>query len=154
MNRGRVINWLQRYGFAECAGVTCALLGSWIVRRVTGSAVAAGYGGAWGEAIGYSAVIIARDFLSASRSVRTRGRAFGFADVGRVIVGLIQEFGPSGILDTLFTRPLAMAAGIRWLGPQWGVLAGKVVADILFYIPVIFLYERRRRGQGNAVDTY
>ena len=150
MNRDRLVDWLQRYGFAECAGVTCALLGSWIVGRVTGSAIAAGYGGAWGEAVGYSTVIIARDFLSASRSVRTRGRPFGVADVGRVIVGLIQEFGPSGILDTLFTRPFAMAAGIRWLGPQWGVLAGKVVADVLFYIPVIFLYERRRRAERNA----
>ena len=150
MNRARIVDWLQRYGFAECAGLTCALLGSWIVRRVTGSAIAAGYGGAWGEAIGYSTVIIGRDFLSASRSVRARGRAFRIADGGRVIVDLIQEFGPSGILDTLFTRPLAMAAGIRWLGPQWGVLAGKVAADILFYIPVIFLYERRRRAERSA----
>lgn len=147
MNRDRIVDWLQRYGFAECAGVTCALLGSWIVHRVTGSAIAAGYGGAWGEAVGYSTVIITRDFLSASRSVRARGRVFGFADVGRVIVGLIQEFGPSGILDTLVTRPLAMAAGIRWVGPHWGVLAGKVAADILFYIPVILLYERRKRAE-------
>ena len=68
-----------------------------------------------------------------------------------MIVGLVQEFGPSGILDTLFTRPLAMAAGIRWVGPHWGVLAGKVVADILFYIPVIFLYERRRRAERDAM---
>ena len=117
---------------------------------MTGSAVAAGYGGAWGEAIGYSTVIIARDFRSATRSVRDRGRAFGIADVGRVIVGLVQEFGPSGVLDTLFTRPFAMATGIRWLGPQWGVLAGKVAADIFFYIPVIFLYERRRRAERGA----
>ena len=130
--------------------MTCALLASWIVHRVTGSAIAAGYGGAWGEAVGYSTVIIARDFLSASRSVRARGRAFGVADVGRVIVGLIQEFGPSGILDTLVTRPLAMAAGIRWLGAQWGVLAGKVAADILFYIPVILLYERRKRAERHS----
>jgi hypothetical protein len=145
VNRARIVDWLQRYGFAECAGVTCALIGSLIVRRMTGSAIAAGYGGAWGEAIGYSTVIITRDFLSVSRSVRARGRAFGVADGGRVVVGLAQEFGPSAILDTLFTRPLAMAAGIRWLGPEWGVLAGKVAADVLFYIPVIFLYERRRR---------
>ena len=146
MNRARIVDWLQRYGFAECAGLTCALIGSWLVRRMTGSTIAAGYGGAWGEAIGYSTVIITRDFLSANRSVRARGRNFRVADGGRVIVGLIQEFGPSAILDTLFTRPLAMAAGIRWLGAQWGVLAGKVAADILFYIPVIFFYERRKRA--------
>lgn len=118
---------------------------------MTGSAIAAGYGGAWGEAIGYSTVIITRDFLSASRSVRARGRAFGVADGGRVVVGLAQEFGPSAILDTLFTRPLAMAAGIRWLGAQWGVLAGKAAADVLFYIPVIFLYERRRRAERHSM---
>jgi hypothetical protein len=145
VDRARIVDWLQRYGLAECAGVTCALIGSWVVHRLTGSAIAAGYGGAWGEAIGYSTVIVSRDFLAASRSVRARGRGFRVADGGRVIVGLVQEFGPSAILDTLFTRPFAMAAGIRWLGTQWGVLAGKVAADILFYSPVIFLYERRKR---------
>lgn len=44
-----------------------------------------------------------------------------------------------------------MAAGIRWLGAPWGVLAGKVAADILFYIPVIFLYERRKRAERNSL---
>ena len=75
-------------------------------------------------------------------------RAFGLREIGRLATDLIAEFGPAGVLDTLVTRPLAMAGGIRLLGSQLGVVAGKIVADILFYLPVVFMYERRkRRGQ-------
>ena len=36
--RAKLRQWLSRYGLAECAGITCALLGSFLVRRATGSA--------------------------------------------------------------------------------------------------------------------
>jgi hypothetical protein len=123
--------------------VSCALLGSFAARRFTGSAVAAAYGGAWGESIGYSCFILARDLLTASRAA---GHSLTRREGGRVIAGLITEFGPAGILDTFVTRPLAMGVGARFLGPHRGVIAGKLGADVLFYVPVIFMYERRKRG--------
>jgi hypothetical protein len=150
--RARVSDWLRRYGIAECAGVTCALLGSFLVRRFTGSAIAAAYGAAWGETLGYSSTIVTRDFLAESRAVRLARRTFTLRDAGRVVTGLIAEFGPPGLLDTIATRPLAMAIGIRFLGPELGVVAGKLVADVLFYLPVIFTYERRKRRRQRAAD--
>lgn len=141
----RIAEWIRRYGFAECAGVTCALLGSYAARRFTGSAVAAAYGGAWGETIGYGTFIVARDFLSASRVAREDGHSLTPREGRGVITGLIAEFGPAGILDTFVTRPFAMGIGARYLGPQRGLIAGKLAADVLFYLPVIFMYERRKR---------
>ena len=44
--RAKVVEWVSRYGVAECVGVTFALIGSFAVRRATGNAVAAAYGGA------------------------------------------------------------------------------------------------------------
>jgi hypothetical protein len=38
-----------------------------------------------------------------------------------------------------------MGLGVRLLGLELGVIAGKVAADTLFYVPVIFMYERRTR---------
>lgn len=137
--------WLRRYGLAECAGITCALLGSFAARRLTGSAVAAAYGGAWGETIGYSTFLVARDFLTASSAARAAGRSMTRREGGGVITGLIAEFGPAGVLDTFVTRPFAMGIGARYLGPQRGLIAGKLAADVLFYLPVIFMYERRKR---------
>ena len=141
----KVCEWLRRYGVAECAGITCAFVGSFVVRRVTGSAIAAAYGAAWGETIGYAGAIITRDLVAESRITRAAHRAFSILDAGRVVTELLAEFGPSGILDTLVTRPLAMAVGVRLLGLPVGIVAGKTAADVLFYLPVIFIYERKKR---------
>lgn len=145
-----VREWLARYGVAECGGITCALLGSVLVRHVTGNAVAAAYGAAWGESLGYSSVIITRDFLAERRVAHSEHHGFGLKSTGRVVSGLVAEFGPAGVLDTLVTRPLAMGAGVRFFGPRLGIIAGKLVADLLFYIPVVFMYERKKRWRRGA----
>jgi hypothetical protein len=145
--RAKVTDWLRRYGLAECVGLTCALVASFVVRRLSRSDIAAAYGAAWGESIGYSSVIILRDYLAAMRAAHSAGRSVNVRDAGGVATGLLTEFGPSAVLDTLVIRPLAMGVGMRLVGPQRGVIAGKIGADILFYIPVIFIYERRKRKE-------
>jgi hypothetical protein len=141
----RPLEWLRRYGVAECGGIACAILSSFTIRRFTGSAIAAAYAGAWGESIGYSAVIIGRDIATATRAARASGHTLDVRDGANVATGLLAEFGPAGLLDTLVTRPLAMGIGARFLGPTKGLIAGKLAADALFYVPVIFMYERRKR---------
>jgi hypothetical protein len=32
------------------------------------------------------------------------------------------------------------------LGWGWGVVVGKLMADVVFYVPVIWIHERRRRA--------
>ena len=140
----KVVQWLSRYGLAECGGIACALLGSFLVRRATGNAIAAAYAGAWGESIGYSAVVVTRDFVAARRTAHATKRQFGFRGAGGVVAELLTEFGPAGVLDTFVTRPFAMALGARMLGPQLGLIAGKFAADVVFYVPVIFMYERKK----------
>lgn len=153
----RVREWLHRYGVAECVGVSCALIGSFLVRHITGNAIAAAYGAAWGESLGYSSAIITRDVLTELRAAHAAGRAFAIRDARRVATGLVAEFGPAGPLDTFVTRPLAMGLGSRFFGPQLGVVAGKIAADVLFYLPVIFMYEQkkrwRRRSAGSRNDS-
>jgi hypothetical protein len=146
----KLAEWLQRYGLAECAGITCALVGSFVVHRLTGSAVAAAYGGAWSETLGYASVMIGRDFFAGARAERVAGRRFGARSAGAIATGLLSEFGPAGVLDTMVTRPFAMALGARVLGPARGLIAGKLVADVVFYLPVILMYERRKRQSQPA----
>jgi len=140
-----VYRWLNRYGVAECAGIACALAGSLLVRRVTGNAIAAAYAAAWGETLGYSAAIVGRDFFAGVRTARVSHRKFGARAAFGIVVGLLAEFGPAGLLDTFVTRPLTMGLGARFVGPKLGIVVGKLAADVLFYVPVIFMYERRRR---------
>jgi pilus assembly protein TadC len=59
---------------------------------------------------------------------------------------LVLEFGPAEALDSLLLRPALMYAGIL-LAPNLalGVVAGKIAADICFYLPTILSYEWLRR---------
>ncbi len=145
METHSVRRWLNRYGLAEAAGIACAVAGSLVVRRMTGNDIAAAFAAAWGETIGYSAAIVGRDFLAGVRTARATQRPFGVRGAAGIVAGLIAEFGPAGLLDTFVTRPFAMGLGARFIGPKLGVLAGKLAADVLFYLPVIFVYERKRR---------
>jgi hypothetical protein len=142
--REKLLHWLNRYGVAECAGVACALLASVAARAATHNAIAAAYAGAWGETIGYAGVIIIRDFRTATRDTGAGPQRLTARGAIRVLFSLLAEFGPAGLMDTLVTRPFAMALGSRLLGPVLGVVAGKLAADVLFYVPVIFAYERQR----------
>lgn len=145
--------WLRRYGLAECGGIAGAVVGSYLVRHTTGNAVAAAYGGAWGETLGYACTVLARDFISESRLVRSERRRLRLADLGRVVTGLLAEFGPAGALDTFVTRPAAMALGTRSLGLPLGVVVGKLAADVLFYVPVIIVYEHRQHSRRHSADV-
>jgi len=134
--RGRLSRWLRRYGLAEVAGISCALLGAALVRALTGSDVATAYGGSLGETIGFYGVIVGREIWQDRRAGRP-----GL----HTSLNLLIEFGIAELLDTIVIRPFAMAIGMRYLGPQWGVIAGKLAADIFFYLPVITVYEWRRK---------
>ena len=70
---------------------------------------------------------------------------YGLVQMARTWRGLFIEFGPSELFDAALVRPLAMGVGTRVLGWGWGILAGKIAADLLFYIPVIWIHERRQR---------
>ncbi len=40
---------------------------------------------------------------------------------------------------------------MRLFGPGRGLVAGKLAADVLFYLPVIFMYERRKRRRQPTI---
>jgi hypothetical protein len=151
--RAKLLEWVSRYGFAECAGIGGALLGAILVRRVTGSALAAAYGGAWGESLGYASVIVARDYLTEARALRRAQRSFAMRHAVQLAVDLFAEFGPAGLLDSFVTRPIAMAIGTRMFGLTLGVVAGKLAADLVFYLPVILMYERRKHRRRHRDES-
>jgi hypothetical protein len=138
--RRRVVHWLKRYGPPEVFGTITALLGSFAVFRMTHNSVAAAYGGALGENVGFYGLIVARQILHDRRS----SDRYGWRGAAKTIARLLAEFGPAELLDSLLIRPLAMGLATRWLGRTIGVLAGKIAADVTFYLPVIASYEFQR----------
>jgi hypothetical protein len=143
----RLRDWLARYGPAECGGLVLAFAASFGARHMTRSAIVAGYAAAWGETIGYASVMVLRDFIAETRAAHS-ARHGAVRHAGNVAVGLATEFGPAGVIDTFITRPFAMTLGVRLLGPVLGLVVGKLSADVLFYAPVIYTYEWRKRRRA------
>lgn len=126
--------WLERYGPAEVTGTTVAVLGSAVAHKWTGNTVIAALTGSICESIGYYFVIISREFRKYSK-----GHPWPIAR------NLFLEFGPAEVLDSFATRPLFMGLGLHFLGQGWGLIAGKLAADFIFYVPTIIIYELRKK---------
>ncbi|HXT18269.1 MAG TPA: hypothetical protein VN706_21740 [Gemmatimonadaceae bacterium] len=151
--RRKLREWLLRYGPAELAGLTVAFIASVIVRRSMHSAIAAGYAAAWGETIGYVLMMVVRDYTAEVHASPQVERRQHVRHASNVATGLLAEFGPAGVIDTFVTRPLAMTLGIRFAGPVFGLVIGKLAADAVFYAPVIYMYERRKHRRARAKRT-
>jgi len=140
----RIKRWLRRYGPAEVTGIVTALLGSYAVHALTGSEIAAAFGGALGETLGFYGVIVGREIRTDRQTARAAGVQYGPRAWLRTAANLMIEFGPAEILDSGLIRPAAMGLGTRLLGRALGVPLGKLAADVTFYVPVILIYEWRR----------
>ena len=142
--RAKGAEWLKRYGLAEVAGLCTAIAGSFVARALTGSEIAAAYGGAIGENLGYYGMIVGREVARDRRAAVGLGRGYGLAGAGRTGRNLVLEFGIAEILDSTVLRPLAMGLGVRFFGRGLCIIVGKLAADVTFYVPVICAYELRR----------
>src|SRR5690349_12922060 len=130
----RLRDLARRYLLAEVLGTVTALIGTLVAFRLTGSPYVAAMSGSICEGVGYYAVIGVRDIRE---SMRTRGGTGGRAAV-RTVPGILVEFAPAELLDTLVVRPLFMVAGPMITGEMvGGTIAGKIAADVAFYAIVL-----------------
>lgn len=132
--RMRALFWVRRYGPAEIACLVTMLIASVIAARLTDSPPLLAVSAIVGATVGFYGVLVTavlREQLAllppAPHRVR---RAFG-----RSVGLLAAEFGVAELTDTFFLRPALMMIGVVALAdPVWGLLAGKIVADVLFYV--------------------
>ena len=114
--------WIQRYLLAELLATGVVLVAG-IAPMLHESAVAAAAVGICGETVAFYGVLLACD-------LHRRG---GRATLPAVVRDLLVEFGPAEALDTLL-RPVLLYVALRLLPDVTaGLLAGKLVADVLFY---------------------
>ncbi len=134
----RLRRWLGRYGPAEVAAVAASYGGFFLAGAAGASLVGAAYAAAMAENIGFYTVMAAGVALAAAPGRRWRAAAL-----------LLVEFGPAELLDTFVARPATTTFAIWLLGPAFGVLVGKLLADAAFYTLAIATHEylrRKRRG--------
>lgn len=131
--RHRLVFWICRYLPAEVAGTAAMILAGLGVTYWTSEPVVVAAAALGGEIVGFYVVLAVTVYgeQSAQTAHLARGRRRA---VTRTLLLLIAEFGVAEVLDTLLIRPVALLLGVWLIGnPLWGLLAGKVIADIIFY---------------------
>jgi hypothetical protein len=138
-SRARV--WLHRYLPAEIIGSSAALTAA--VLASGGGLERAVVAAAWAEAIAFYAFVTARELR------RLRAEQRGPNVVLLALRDVVAEFGVAEAADTIILRPLLMYAFADALGGLLvGVIAGKLVSDLIFYGLAIPAYELRERGRS------
>lgn len=130
----RALFWVRRYGPAELACLVTMLIASVIAAGVTDSPPLLAAAAIIGATIGFYGVLVTtvmREQLALLPAESGRlPRAFA-----RSVALLGAEFGVAEVADTFLLRPALMMAGVVLIGDAvWGLLAGKLVADVLFYV--------------------
>lgn len=132
--RSRIWFWIKRYGAAEIACLVAMLIASAAAATVTDSPPVLAVVAIAGATVGFYGVL---GTVVLREQLRLLPRGPGrWTRASRRSVGLLTaEFGIAEVADTFFLRPALMIAGVHVVGdPVWGLLAGKVVADVLFYV--------------------
>lgn len=132
-------DWLARFGPAELAGIVGSYCGYLGFTALGLPPVAAAYGAALGENIGYYGVIAWRDWRAAAVTDRR---------LTRIAANMAHDFGVAEVLDSFVVRPAVTLASVSLLGAALGIGVGKIVADVVFYVLAIAFYERRRAREG------
>jgi hypothetical protein len=139
----RPIIWLRRYVPSEALGVAALLFGALTTLAVTGNVLLAALAGGCLETLAYYGVLIVRALWGSERITLRL--------VLTTLRNLVLEFGPAELLDSLLVRPAALAGGLAFApNPVLGALAGKLAADLVFYLPTILSFEALRRANWLA----
>ena len=147
MLKSKVREWGKRYMALEVAGTLTALLAAWSAHAATGNVALSAIAGTVGENVSYYGFAFLREAkryfaIHRHQPAGRRGRLVAW----HTTRDLATEFGVAELLDSGFIRP-----GLMYLMPQvigsfgWGIVAGKLLADVVFYGFAIVGYELKKR---------
>jgi hypothetical protein len=127
--RRGLVFWIVRYLPAEIVGTAAMIAAGLAVTVWTDQPALIAFAALLGEIVGFYIVLAITIYAEQAPISDSRRRA-----LIRTFLLLIAEFGAAELLDTLLIRPAALLVGVLLLpDPMWGLLAGKVVADVIFY---------------------
>lgn len=126
--------WIRRYGPAEAACLVTMLVASVLAARFTSSPPLLAASAIGGATVGFYGVLVVTVAREQRRILEAEPARYAARVASRTLVLLTAEFGAAEVLDTFVWRPLLMVWAVVLLdAPVGGLLAGKVVADVLFY---------------------
>jgi len=144
--KNKIKEWIRRYLLAEILSTALSLATAWVIHRTTGDNVIAAFGGSAMASISFYGIIAYNDVRKSLKHHRKHDLRYDFVAYFKDLRNLIIEFGPSEILDVLAVRPFFMYLMPKIIGQFiLGTFIGKMIADVVFFIPAIVMYEVRKK---------
>ena len=142
----KIREWLRRYLLADILSTVLSLATAWVIYRTTGDSVLAAFVGSAMASISFYGIIAYNDVRKSLKHHRKHDLSYGFVAYFKDLRNLIIEFGPSEILDVMAVRPFFMYLMPKIIGEfVLGTFIGKMMADVVFFIPAIVMYEVRKK---------
>ncbi len=142
----KIKEWVRRYLLAEILSTMLSLAAAWTINRTTGDNVLAAFAGSAMASISFYGIIAYSDVRKSLKHHRKHDLSYGFVAYFRDFRNLVIEFGPSEILDVVAVRPFFMYLMPKVIGEfLLGIFIGKMIADVVFFIPAIVMYEIRKK---------
>jgi len=146
MWKKKLAEWLKRYLTAEIISTVLSILVAWLIKESTNDRVLAAFVASAVGSVAFYGVIVINDMRHSISHHRLRKKKYTLKSFWKDFRNLMVEFGPAELLDVLAIRPFFMYF-IPTIMTNFvlGSFIGKTLADIVFYIPAILMYELRKK---------
>jgi hypothetical protein len=136
--------WFNRYKYAELASTSAALTTSLFSKIYSGLTTA--YLITFAEYLAFYSVILFSSYKKLAKQNKHLGQSTSYSEILNLLKNLILEFGYPAILDFLIIRPFCMYWMPILCGNYFfGIIFGKISADLCFYCFTIINYELIKR---------
>jgi hypothetical protein len=142
----KIIEWVKRYLLADILSTIFSLATAWALMEATGDRVLAAFIGSAVASVSFYGIIAISDVRKSIKKHKNEGEKYRIKSFLMDFRNLIIEFGPAEILDVLAVRPFFMYLIPKVTGEfLLGTFIGKMIADVIFFIPAILMYELRKK---------
>ena len=142
----KIITWVKRYLLADILSTILSLGTAWLLMESTGDRVLAAFVGSAVASLSFYCIIAFSDVRKSIKKHREDNEKYKIKSFLIDFRNLIIEFGPAELLDVLAVRPFFMYLIPTLTGDfLLGTFIGKMIADVIFFIPAILMFELRKK---------
>ncbi|PXY40723.1 hypothetical protein DMB65_10835 [Flavobacterium cheongpyeongense] len=144
LKKSNFIEWFDRYKYAELASTSVALTTSLFSKIYSGLTTA--FLITFAEYLAFYSVILFSSYKKLTKQNKLSGQRTSSSEILTLLKNLILEFGYPAVLDFLVIRPFCMYWMPLFCGNYFfGIILGKISADLFFYGFTIINYELIKR---------
>ena len=142
----KILEWIKRYLLADVLSTVLSLGTAWLIMEQSGDRVLAAFVGSAIASVVFYFTVAFSDVRKSIKQHKIDNEKYKTKSFLIDFRNLIIEFGPAELLDVLAVRPFFMYLIPKLTGDfLLGTFIGKMIADVIFFIPAIIMFELRMK---------